>query len=105
MVCLLEVKCLSVRVWPLESGSFVSRHCRLSLLGLVLDHIDGFTLQSFIVFRDDTVWSGKTLPPLGEIYGLLPPAAVEAAGSSETLKLFFLLNSLPFRTFIHEVGQ
>jgi hypothetical protein len=32
---------------------------------------------------------------------------VEAAGSSETLILFlFLLNcSLPFRIFIHEVGQ
>jgi hypothetical protein len=87
--CLLEVKCPSVRVRPLESGSFVSRHCRLSLLGLVLGHIDGFTLRSLLSSGMTPCGLVRRYHRLGEIYGLLPPAAVEAAGSSETLTLFF----------------
>lgn len=78
-----------MRVWPLESGSFVSRHCRLSLRGLVLGHIDGFTSRTLLSSAMTPSGLAKLYPRLGEIYGLLPPAAVEAARSSEALILFF----------------
>jgi hypothetical protein len=77
-----------VRVWPLESGSFVSRYCRLSLRAVVLGHIDGFTLRSLLSYGMTSCGLVKRYHRLGEICGLLPPAAVEVAGSSETLILF-----------------
>jgi len=58
----------SARVWPLESGSCVSHHCRLSLRGIFLGHIDGITLRSFSAGMTPCGLV-KRYHRLGEIYG------------------------------------